>query len=85
MVFKSGQFGDAWSAVVSKGSQYEFNENVWGAMTRRYLIPIQELSAEQFQLIVDDTAQFVKKGKVVTTFTPAVMEDDAYEELFSFR
>ena len=84
MVFKSGQFGDAWSAVISKGSQYEFNENVWGAMTRRYLIPIQQLSAEQFQLIMDDTAQFMKKGKAVTTFTPAVMEDDVYEELFSF-
>lgn len=34
MAFKSTQFGDMWSAVIPKGSQYEFNKTIWGATTR---------------------------------------------------
>ena len=43
MMFNSTQFGDTmWSAIIPKGSQYKFNENIWGATTRRFLAPIQQ-------------------------------------------
>ena len=87
MTFNSTQFGDTmWSAIIPKGSQYEFNENIWGATTRWFLAPIQQLTHEQFQSIVDDTLwTYVKKGKAIAmALIPTIVEDDAHEELFSY-
>lgn len=73
-----------WYPVVKKGNQFEFNESVWGVLTRRYLDPIAALSEDQFMVIVNDTQEYVKKGKQSTSAL-APMEDDEFEDLFSFR
>ncbi|KAG8220627.1 hypothetical protein J3R82DRAFT_2885 [Butyriboletus roseoflavus] len=36
-------------------AQYDFNETVWGATTRCYLDPINNLSDEKFALVVEET------------------------------
>ena len=87
-MFNSTQFEDTtWSAIIPKGSQYKFNENIWGVTTRQFLAPIQQLTHEQFQSIVDDTLQtYIKKGKAIAMASiPTIVEDDAYEELFSYH
>ncbi|KAI5984733.1 hypothetical protein EDD15DRAFT_2367099 [Pisolithus albus] len=66
MSFKITQPGDVLTAVIPKGGQFEFGEAVWGAVTRRYLAPIKELSHEQFGLIISETQKFVKKATFVS-------------------
>ena len=88
MSFNSTQFGDTmWSAIIPKGSQYKFNENIWGMTTRQFLVLIQQLTHEQFQSIVDDSLRtYIKKGKAIATaLIPTIVEDDTYEELFSYH
>ncbi|KAF9234301.1 hypothetical protein BU15DRAFT_65844 [Melanogaster broomeanus] len=85
MTFKLTQPGNVWSAVIPKGSQFEFGEAVWGTMTRRYLEPIKELSDEQFGLILDDTQVFVKKVTVPAASTLDSAEDNEFDDLFAFR
>ena len=45
-----------------KGSQYKFNEAVWGRATRCYLEPIKVLSNGHFALTVEETQKYVKKS-----------------------
>lgn len=85
ITFKSTA-GSVWTAIVPKGNQFEFNETVWGATTKRYLEPIKALSNEDFTLIVEDTQIYVKKSATSANTTDLVPEDDSdYEELFTFR
>lgn len=84
VTFQGEESGNMWYPVVKKGNQFEFNESVWGVLTRRYLDPIAALSEDQFMVIVNDTQEYVKKGKQSTSAL-APMEDDEFEDLFSFR
>ncbi|KAG8213917.1 hypothetical protein J3R82DRAFT_10662 [Butyriboletus roseoflavus] len=72
-----------WLATTQKGSQFEFNENVWGSMTRRFLQPIAQLSDDQFSLVVHETRVYVKKGTTPTSLESE--DDDAFDNLFAFR
>ncbi|KIL00127.1 hypothetical protein PAXRUDRAFT_130571 [Paxillus rubicundulus Ve08.2h10] len=85
MTFKATPTGDMWTAIISKGGQYDFNENVWGVMTRRYLEPITALSNEQFTLIVDETQLYVKGGKATSSLDSGDEKDKEFEDLFAFR
>ncbi|KAI5986590.1 hypothetical protein EDD15DRAFT_2373024 [Pisolithus albus] len=84
ITFKSSSSTGMWTAVIPKGNQYEFNDTIWGAATRRYLEPIKGLSEENFSLVVDDTQKYVKKG-TATSSAVDLGEDSEYEDLFAFR
>ncbi|KAI6017602.1 hypothetical protein BKA83DRAFT_4128196 [Pisolithus microcarpus] len=85
MSFKITQPSDVLTAVIPKGGQFEFGEAVWGAVTRRYLAPIKELSHEQFGLIISETQKFVKKATFGTASALDSGGDDEFDDLFSFR
>lgn len=87
MSFKQtpSKLGEMWLAAVDKGSQFEFNEAVWGVTTRRYLGLIKDLSDENFALIIDEALKFVKKTTVTSASTDSGDEDSEYEDLFAFR
>ncbi|KAI6006920.1 hypothetical protein EDD15DRAFT_2190587 [Pisolithus albus] len=83
ITFKSSSSTGMWTAVIPKGNQYEFNDTIWGAATRRYLEPIKGLSEENFSLVVDDTQKYMKKG-TATSSAVDLGEDSEYEDLFAF-
>ncbi|KIJ16002.1 hypothetical protein PAXINDRAFT_11042, partial [Paxillus involutus ATCC 200175] len=85
ITFKSSNSDNIWTAVIPKGSQYEFNETIWGTSTRRYLDPIKELTDENFALIVKDTQKYVKKASLTVSSAGSGGEDSEYEDLFAFR
>lgn len=90
MTFHSVVSADTWTAIIPKGGHYEFNETVWGETTRRYLEPIEALSDEQLELIVEGAQKYVKKGKGkgVTRMSSTDSADEAegeFDDLFAFR
>ncbi|KAI6003077.1 hypothetical protein EDD15DRAFT_2192468 [Pisolithus albus] len=85
ITFKSSNSTTVWTAIIPKGSQYEFNDTIWGAATRRYLEPIKGLSDENFALVVDDAQKYVKKGTATSSTVDLGDEDSEYEDLFAFR
>ncbi|KIJ10328.1 hypothetical protein PAXINDRAFT_16670 [Paxillus involutus ATCC 200175] len=89
MTFHSVVSADTWTAIIPKGGHYEFNETVWGETTRRYLEPIEALSDEQLELIVEGAQKYVKKGKGkgVTRMSSTDSADEAegeFDDLFAF-
>jgi len=79
--------GNAWTAILPKGGQYEFNENVLGDVTRLYLKPIKALSDEQFGLILDEAQKYIKNGKGVVTLGSVDSADEPDSDignLFAF-
>ncbi|KAI5990932.1 hypothetical protein EDD15DRAFT_2197724 [Pisolithus albus] len=85
ITFKSSNSTTVWTAIIPKGSQYEFNDTIWGVATRRYLEPIKGLSDENFALVVDDAQKYVKKGTATSSTVDLGDEDSEYEDLFAFR
>ncbi|KIJ58800.1 hypothetical protein HYDPIDRAFT_33813 [Hydnomerulius pinastri MD-312] len=83
--FEAAKLGNVWTAVISKGMRYEFNDAVWGSTTRRFLEPIKELSEEQFALVVEEAHKFVKTTAVPASSADSVEDDSEYEDLFAFR
>ncbi|KAI5987023.1 hypothetical protein EDD15DRAFT_2372742 [Pisolithus albus] len=81
--FEMIKLGNVWNAVIPKGTQYEFNDAVWGATTRRFLEPIKGLSEEQFALVVEETHKFVKTTAMHSADSAEI--DSEVEELFAFR
>lgn len=59
--------GNTWTAILPQGGLYEFNENMWGEVTRLYLEPIKALSGEQFGLILEELQKYIKNGKGIIT------------------
>ncbi|KIK75444.1 hypothetical protein PAXRUDRAFT_785989, partial [Paxillus rubicundulus Ve08.2h10] len=49
-----------WEPSIPKGTQYKFNEAMWGAKTRAFLKPIMALSDNDFAMIVNNAQVFVK-------------------------
>ena len=87
ITFKSepGNSSGVWTAVIPKGNQYEFNETIWGPSTRRYLEPIQNLTEENFALVIEETQKYLKKSTLVLNSTASDDEDSEFEDLFAFR
>jgi len=68
-----------------KGSQYKFNEAVWGGATRCYLEPIKVLSNGHFALTVEETQKYVKKSAMpVNSMDLGEDNSSDYEDLFAF-
>lgn len=74
---------DAWTSFIPKGTQFEFNDNLWGATTQRYLAPIQDLSDSQFDLVVKEAHLYVKTTRSVSGSLDT--GDDDFDDLFAFR
>ncbi|KAN0074470.1 hypothetical protein V8E55_011882 [Tylopilus felleus] len=72
-----------WSASVEKGSQFEFNETIWGDKTCNYLGPIKALSDENLSLIVEDTKKYIK-GTATVSSMDSVEDNSDYGDLFEF-
>ncbi|KIJ08324.1 hypothetical protein PAXINDRAFT_158173 [Paxillus involutus ATCC 200175] len=85
VVFQPSRPGNVWTTVIPKGNQYEFNDTVWGATTRRYLDPIKNLSHEHFTLVIEETQRFVKKPVSNLNAGDSGDDDSGYDELFAFR
>ncbi|KAF8837099.1 hypothetical protein BDN67DRAFT_1014127 [Paxillus ammoniavirescens] len=85
ITFKSGNPGNVWTTVIPKGTQYEFNETIWGISTRCYLDPIKELTDENFALIVEDSQKYVKKASLTLNSVDLGEEDSKFEDLFAFH
>jgi len=83
MEFMPAESVDVWALYIPKGSQFEFNNSIWGATTHHYLTPIQDLINKQFNLIVDDIHQYVK---VVWALPDSLdlSDDDDFDDLFAF-
>ena len=71
-------------SYIPQGSQFEFNDNLWGATTYRYLAPIQDLSDSQFDLVMTEAHQYVKIARSVPGSVASSCDDD-FNDLFSFR
>lgn len=57
-------------------------------MTMRYLKPIEALSDEQYELIVNEVQKHVKKGKGIVTASSMDTgdeNDEDFSHLFAFR
>ncbi|KIK97642.1 hypothetical protein PAXRUDRAFT_135919, partial [Paxillus rubicundulus Ve08.2h10] len=64
---------------------YDFNETVWGKMTRHYLEPIEALLDEQFELVVKETQKYGKgkgKGVATTSLENSANDDGEFNNLF---
>ncbi|KAF8415956.1 hypothetical protein L210DRAFT_3656892 [Boletus edulis BED1] len=87
IMFKSdpGNSNGVWTAVIPNGSQYEFNETVWGPSMRRYLKPIQNLTEENFTLVIEETQKYLKKPALALNSVASDDEDSEFEDLFAFR
>ncbi|KAF9228555.1 hypothetical protein BS17DRAFT_197610 [Gyrodon lividus] len=83
--FEAAKLGNVWTAVIPKGTRYEFNDTIWGSTMRRFLEPIKELSEEQFTLVVEEAHRFVKTTVVPTSAPDLVGDDSKYDDLFTFR
>ncbi|KAF9231482.1 hypothetical protein BU15DRAFT_82346 [Melanogaster broomeanus] len=83
--FETAKLGNVWTAVIPKGTRYEFNDTIWGSTTRRFLEPIKELSEEQFTLVVEEAHRFVKTTVVPASAPDLVGDDSEYDDLFTFR
>ena len=82
-MFQPAESVDAWTSFIPKGTQFEFNESLWGATTQRYLVPIQDLSDIQFDLVVKEAHPYVKSARSVSgSFDTG---DDDVDDLYAFR
>ncbi|KAF8546587.1 hypothetical protein OG21DRAFT_1527732 [Imleria badia] len=77
ITFKSnlGNSNGVWTTVIPKGSQYKFNKTLWGPSTRRYLEPIQNLTEENFTLVVKETQKYLKKPTLALNSAASDDED----------
>ena len=87
ITFKSepGNSSGIWTAVIPKGNQYKFNETIWGPSIRWYLKPIQNLTEENFALVIEETQKYLKKSTLALNSAASDDEDSKFEDLFAFR
>ena len=87
ITFKSepGNSSGVWTAVIPKGHQYKFNKTIWGPSTRQYLKPIQNLTKENFALIIEEIQKYLKKSTLALNSVALDDEDSEFEDLFAFR
>ena len=84
ITFDIGPSGSTWTPTIPKGSQYEFNETIWGPITRRYLEAIRNIPDEAFAGIVAEAHNFVKKAPTASAVD--LSDDDSkFENIASFR
>ncbi|KAG8214015.1 hypothetical protein J3R82DRAFT_10770 [Butyriboletus roseoflavus] len=83
VTFQLAESVDEWTSFIPKGTQFEFNDNLWGVTTCHYLVPIQDLSDSQFDLVVGEAHHYIKTVRSILGSFNSGNED--FNDLFAFH